>query len=712
MADAIAEPGGEASGLYDGSFATATGPRSLDAPDIPQDPFLFLESLDSRKAEQWVCAQNERTLGHLDQDPAIPALTERLVAIYDSPDRIVTCSRHGDWAYNTWTDADHPLGLVRRASWQDWLAGTPRWETVLDVDALPVNRDSPDGTRWTLADFDLRYPDGERALVSLSPDGSDACIIQEFDVATRSFLADGFQLTQPGQHSMDWIDRDTVYVGWDDDVELTDAGHPRLLRRWRRGIPLEQSPVVLECAGSDISVHAWYDHELKRHLAVRYLSMWSTDWLWLDEASGQWRRYEVPADAELNEWHEWLFIHLRSAWRTSDAHHAADSLLALRRERFLAGDTRADVLFTPAPRRVLADLDFTLNYLILTERQDCVTHLRRLRPRPEGGWLAESIATPGDSAVTMTAVDSLRDDTVLVHVDHFLQPTALYHARACDAGPDAWQLLARLPPQFDTEGMTAQLCHATAPDGVQIPYWLIGRRSSQPQPCLLYGYGGFEEALDEPVYMASAGVTWLESGGLYAIACTRGGGEFGPAWHQAALREHRQVAFDDFIAVAQSLIDTGATSARQLAISGASNGGLLVAACMVQRPALFAAVLCAVPVLDMMRFHKLLQGATWIEEYGDPDDPRARAWLLAYSPYHQVQPGLRYPAVLFTTSSSDDRVHPGHARKMAARMQAQGHDRVWYLERRDGGHGAGVEARSIAHAEALEARFLWRAVTQ
>lgn len=312
----------------------------------------------------------------------------------------------------------------------------------------------------------------------------------------------------------------------------------------------------------------------------------------------------------------------------------------------------------------------------------------------------------------MTAVDSLRDDTVLVHVDHFLQPTALYHARACDAGPDAWQLLARLPPQFDTEGMTAQLCHATAPDGVQIPYWLIGRRSSQPQPCLLYGYGGFEEALDEPVYMASAGVTWLESGGLYAIACTRGGGEFGPAWHQAALREHRQVAFDDFIAVAQSLIDTGATSARQLAISGASNGGLLVAACMVQRPALFAAVLCAVPVLDMMRFHKLLQGATWIEEYGDPDDPRARAWLLAYSPYHQVQPGLRYPAVLFTTSSSDDRVHPGHARKMAARMQAQGHDRVWYLERRDGGHGAGVEARSIAHAEALEARFLWRAVTQ
>ncbi|WP_208621832.1 prolyl oligopeptidase family serine peptidase [Bordetella genomosp. 12] len=688
----------------------------MNAPHTPQDPFLFLESLDSRKAEQWVTTQNQRTLEHLDQDPAIAALTERLVAIYDSPDRIVTCSRHGDWAYNTWTDAEHPLGLVRRAPWQDWLAGTAVWETVLDVDALPLNRDSADGTRWTLADFDLRYPDGERALVALAPDGSDACIIREFDIATRSFVADGFELLQPGQHSMDWIDRDTVYVGWDDsadndDAELTDAGHPRLLRRWQRGTPLAQAPVVLECGSSDISVHAWYDYELQRHLAVRYLSMWSTDWLWLDEAAGQWHRYDIPADAEISEWRDWLFIHLRSEWQTPGGRYASGSLVAFERARFLAGDRHAEVLFMPGARRVLADLDFTLNYVILTERHDCVTRLRRLQPTA-AGWQADIIGTPEGSAVAMTSIDSLRDDTVLVHVDHFLEPTALYYARADDAGSDVWQLLARLPPQFDTSGMSAQLRYATAPDGVQIPYWLIGRLSTQPQPCLLYGYGGFEEALDEPAYLATAGASWLEAGGLYAIACTRGGGEFGPAWHQAALRDKRQVAFDDFIAIAQALIDTRATTARQLAISGASNGGLLVAACMVQRPELFAAVLCGVPVLDMLRFHKLLQGATWIDEYGDPEDEQARAWLLAYSPYHQVKAGVHYPALLLTTSTSDDRVHPGHARKMAAKMQAQGHDRVWYLERREGGHGAGVEARSIAHAEALESRFLWRAVTQ
>ncbi|AIT26044.1 prolyl oligopeptidase family protein [Bordetella holmesii 41130] len=701
---------------YDGEFATTTGPRSLNAPDTPQDPFLFLESLDSRKAEQWVSTQNARTLEHLDQDPSIAALTERLVDIYDSPDRIVTCSRHGDWAYNTWTDAEHPLGLVRRAPWQDWLAGTAVWETVLDVDALAINSTHSDGTRWTLADFDLRYPDGERALVALAPDGSDACIIREFDVATRSFVPDGFQLLQPGQNSMDWIDRDTVYVGWDDSADndkaqLTDAGHPRFVRRWRRGTPLDQAPIALECASTDISVHAWYDYELKRHLAVRYLSMWSTDWLWLDEAAGQWRRYDVPADAEISEWHEWMFIHLRSEWKTAGGNYASGSLLAIERERFLAADMRADVLFHAGPRPVLADLDFTLNYLILTERHDCVTHLRRLKPGATG-WQSEPIVTPADSAVTMTAIDSLRDDSVLVHVDHFLQPTALYHAQASDVSPNDWHLLARLPPQFDTTGMRAELRYADAADGTQIPYWLIGRLSAQPQPCLLYGYGGFEEALDEPAYLATAGASWLEAGGLYAIACIRGGGEFGPAWHQAALREKRQVAFDDFIAVAQALTDTGATTAQQLAISGASNGGLLVAACMVQRPELFAAVLCAVPVLDMLRFHRLLQGATWIDEYGDPDDAKARGWLLAYSPYHQVKAGVKYPAVLFTTSTSDDRVHPAHARKMAARMQAQGHDRVWYLERRDGGHGAGVEARSIAHAEALETCFLWRSVTQ
>ncbi|MFU1912724.1 prolyl oligopeptidase family serine peptidase [Bordetella avium] len=693
----------------------------MNATHLAKDQFLFLESLKSAKAKQWVSAQNTRTLDKLGQDPAIATLTQRLVESYESPDRIVSCSRHGDWAYNTWTDAEHPLGLVRRTAWQDWLDGKAQWDTVLDVDALPINQESADGTRWALADFDLRYPDGERALVSLSPDGSDACVIHEFDMVSRCFVDAGFTLPEPGQHSMAWIDRDTVYVAWDDSAEndeaaLTDAGHPRQLRRWRRGTSLLSAPVVLECASTDIVAHAWFDHEQQRHLATRYLSMWRTDWLWFDEAASQWRRYAVPGDADLSEWQDWLFITLRSDWRTDAENYAAGSLLAVRRDDFLAGLARPDVLFIPATRRVLADLDFTLHYLILTEREECVTKLRRLQPPAsrEASWTSQEIAIPSESAVTMEAVDGMRDDTVLIHVDHFLEPTALYYADLSrnGGGKDDWRLLARQAPQFDTRGMSAQLRHANAPDGTRIPYWLIGRLSDTPQPCLLYGYGGFEESLDEPAYIATTGISWLERGGLYAIACIRGGGEFGPAWHQAALRENRQIAFDDFIAVAETLVATGVTRPEQLGISGASNGGLLVAACMVQKPELFGAVLCSVPVLDMARFHKLLQGATWVEEYGNPDDAQALKWLLAYSPYHQVQADVAYPDVLFTTSSSDDRVHPGHARKMAAKMQALGHENVCYLERRDGGHGAGVDARAIAYAEAIEASFLWRALTE
>lgn len=690
----------------------------MNPPAPTKDPFSYLESLRSRAADQWVSEQNARTQQALGDSPAVAALTRRLIAIYDSTDRIATCSRHGDWGYNTWTDAQHPLGLVRRTPWQAWLDGEPRWQSVLDVDALALNRANADGTRWTLADFDLRHPDGERALVSLAPDGSDACAIHEFDITTRAFLPQGFTLAEPGQHSMAWIDDDSVYVAWDDSAhnpqaELTVAGHPRYTRYWRRGQPLADAPIVLTCPPEAISAHAWFDHDACRHLAVIYLGMWRAQWLWRDAPDAPWQRYDIPDDAEICEWRQWLFITLRTDWQIAGQTLAAGSLVAIGRDAFLSGARAFTVLFTPQARRVLADLDFTRNQVIVTERHDCITQIKLWHPPGDAShaWRSASYPLPAQGSIVISAVDSLRDDTVLIDVDDFLTPPALYYADLSQ--PQPWQRLARLPPQFDSHGMRAELRHATAPDGESIPYWLIGRLDQgDPRPCLLYGYGGFEEALDEPAYLATAGVTWLERGGLYAIACTRGGGEFGPAWHQAALREKRQVAFDDFMAVAQDLNASGVTTPRQLAISGASNGGLLVAACMVQRPELFGAVLSAVPVLDMLRFHRLLQGATWVEEYGDPEDPQARRYLQAYSPYHNVQAEAAYPPVLFTTSSSDDRVHPGHARKMAARMQSLGHADVWYWERRDGGHGAGVEARGIAQAEALESEFLWRAVNR
>ncbi|TCK44352.1 prolyl oligopeptidase [Paraburkholderia sp. BL8N3] len=677
------------------------------------DPFITLESLDSTKVDAWVGAQNDRTENEFGKTPAADALTARLAKAYTSQDRIVTCSRYGDWGYNTWQDDEHPLGIVRRTPWSAWLAGKPQWQTVLDVDSLNLNNIKDDDTRWALHDFDMLYPTWDRALVSLSPGGSDACIVREFDIESRAFVAGGFELPDVGKHGISWIDRDTVYVGWDDSAHskkpaLTTSGFPREARRWSRGTPLAGAPVVFEGKRRDVSAGADYDPLEKLHFASRAVTFFETMHFWLDEAAGDWRQYDLPLHAEIEHWNGWLFVTPREAWSIGGEQHASGTLLVIRRDAFLAGARDFTVLFAPAGRNVLADIDFTKHWLIVSQMDDGSPRITLWRPPAEAGaaWEARAFRLPDASQSYVDAIDSERDDTVLIHVEHFLTPPSLYHA---DLGADApWTLLAQLPAQFDTAGLAAVRRHATAPDGEAIPYWLIGREAAlagSAAPCLLYGYGGFEVALD-PHYDATTGIAWLEAGGLFAVANIRGGGEFGPLWHQAAQREKRQVSFDDFIAVAESLIDSGATTPRQLAIRGGSNGGLLTAACMLQRPELFGAVLSEVPLLDMARFHLLLQGASWIDEYGDPEDARDLRFLMTYSPYQNVRADAACPPVLFTSSTTDDRVHPGHARKMAAKMQAQGHARVWYLENRDGGHGAGVEPEAVARVEATAFTFL------
>ncbi|SAK96465.1 prolyl oligopeptidase family protein [Caballeronia pedi] len=677
------------------------------------DPFIGLETLGDANVQTWVDAQNRRTEAAFGNTSEARALARRLEKAYTSQDRIVSCSRYGDWAYNTWQDDAHPLGIVRRTPWSAWLAGAPVWETILDVDALDLNTKEHDDTRWALADFDMRYPDYDRALVSLSPGGSDACMVREFDIASKSFVADGFVLPDVGKHDISWIDRDTVYVGWDDSKTnprpaLTTSGFPRQARRWKRGTPLADAPVVFEGNRRDVSAGVDYDPLEKLHLASRAVTFFDTLNYWLDETSNEWRQYDLPTHTEIEHWNGWLFVTPRKFWNAGGRRYAPGTLTVIRRDAFLAGSRHFTALFTPSERLVLAGIDFTKHWLIVSQMDDGTPRVTLLRPpaTPDGEWASRAFALPDASQSWVDSIDSERDDTVLIHVEHFLTPPSLYHADLANDAP--WQLLARLPAQFDAAGLTAVRRHALAPDGERIPYWLIGREvetRTDARPCLLYGYGGFEVALD-PGYDATTGIAWLERGGLYAVANIRGGGEFGPAWHQAALREKRQIAFDDFIAVAEALIDTGVTTARQLAIRGGSNGGLLTGACMIQRPELFGGVLSEVPLLDMARFHLLLQGASWIDEYGDPDDDADLRHLLAYSPYQNVKADVAYPPALFTSSTSDDRVHPAHARKMAAKMQAQGHANVWYQETGDGGHGAGVEPGAVAQAEAAAFAFL------
>jgi prolyl oligopeptidase len=687
-------------------------PELAWTPSDGPDPFIGLEALDDPAVQAWVDNQNRRTEGAFGNTSEARALAARLEKAYTSQDRIVSCSRYGDWAYNTWQDDAHPLGIVRRTPWSAWLAGTPVWETILDVDALDLNTHDDD-TRWSLADFDMLYPDYDRALVSLSPGGSDACIVREFDIASKSFVADGFVLPDVGKHDISWIDRDTVYVGWDDSrtnprPALTTSGFPREARRWKRGTPLADAPVVFEGNRRDVSAGVDYDPIEKLHLASRAVTFYDTLNYWLDETSNDWRQFDLPAHAEIEHWNGWLFVTPRKFWNVGGRRHAPGTLTVIRREAFLAGSRQFTALFTPSERLVLAGIDFTKHWLIVSQMDDGAPRVTLLRPSAmlEGEWQARDFALPQASQSWVDSIDSERDDTVLIHVEHFLMPPSLYHADLASDAP--WQLLARLPAQFDATGLSAVRRHAIAPDGERIPYWLIGREvetCTDARPCLLYGYGGFEVALD-PGYDATTGIAWLERGGLYAVANIRGGGEFGPAWHQAALRENRQVSFDDFNAVAEALVKTGVTAPGQLAIRGGSNGGLLTGVCMVQRPELFGAVLSEVPLLDMARFHLLLQGASWIDEYGDPDDAGDLRHLMAYSPYQNVKADVAYPPALFTSSTSDDRVHPGHARKMAAKMQAQGHANVWYQETGEGGHGAGVEPEAIAQAEAAAFTFL------
>ncbi|KND55553.1 Prolyl endopeptidase [Candidatus Paraburkholderia kirkii] len=692
-------------------------PELAWTPSDGPDPFIGLEALGDPRAQAWVDAQNRRTEAAFGETPDARALAARLEAAYTSKDRIVTCSRYGDWAYNTWQDDAHPLGIVRRAPWSAWLAGAPEWETILDVDALDLNTREDDDTRWALADFDMLYPDYDRALVSLSPGGSDACIVREFDIASKSFVVDGFVLPEVGKHDISWIDQDTVYVGWDDSrtnpsAALTTSGFPRQARRWKRGTPLERAPVVFEGNRCDVSAGADYDPIEKLHLASRAVTFYDTLNYWLDESADEWRQYDLPSHAEVEHWNGWLFVTPRKHWNAGGRHHAPGTLTVIRRDAFLEGSRDFTALFTPSERLVLAGIDFTKHWLIVSQMDDGVPRVTLLLPPAtrHAAWEAREFALPEASQPYVDSIDSGRDDTVLVHVEHFLMPPSLYHADL--AGDAPWKLLARLPAQFDASGLSAVRRHAVAPDGERIRYWLIGRgveASTDARPCLLYGYGGFEVALD-PAYDATTGIAWLERDGRYAIANIRGGGEFGPAWHQAALRENRQVSFDDFIAVAEALVDTGVTTPKQLAIRGGSNGGLLAGVCMVQRPALFGAVLSEVPLLDMARFHLLLQGASWIDEYGDPDDADDLRHLMAWSPYQNVKADVAYPPALFTSSASDDRVHPGHARKMAAKMQAQGHDNVWYQETGEGGHGAGAEPEAVAQAEAAAFTFLARTI--
>jgi prolyl oligopeptidase len=666
------------------------------------DPYLWLEDVTGEKALDWVRQRNDESTEALAKTAEFQALNARLLTILDSQDRIPVVEKRGALYYNFWRDERNQRGLWRRTTLEEYRKANPAWETVLDLDVLA--RAEHENWVWNRAVW--LEPDDDRALILLSRGGADAAVVREFDPQTKAFVAGGFALPE-AKSELAWKNRDTLLVGTDfGPGSLTDSGYPRITKEWKRGTALEAAALVYEGEKADVGVFATSDRTpgFERDLVARAITFWESD-VFL-RRNGALIRIDKPRDADLRLHREWLLLTLRTRWQAGGVDYPAGALLACNLEAFLAGERRCDVLFAPAERTALAAFSPSRHHIILNELDNVNSRINLLTHTPAGWARHELPGLPAFGTANATAVDVYESDDYFVTMEDFVTPVTLGLGAPGSGAPER---LKRAPVFFNAEGLTVSQHEATSKDGTKVPYFQVSGQRAVPNgtaPTLLYGYGGFEVSLT-PAYDPLAGAAWLESGGVFVVANIRGGGEFGPKWHQAAVKQHRPRAYEDFAAVAEDLLARKVTSREHLGIQGGSNGGLLMGNMLMRYPHLFGAVVCHAPLLDMQRYHKLLAGASWMAEYGNPDDPGDWAFIQTFSPYQMVKKDVRYPRVLFTTSTRDDRVHPGHARKMAARMKEMGSD-VLYYENIEGGHGGAADNKQRAFMDALAYTFLWK----
>ncbi len=701
----------------------ATMPNPAASIAAGPDPYLWLEDVLGDRALKWVRERNAESEALLQAEPGFEGLRSRIREVLDSKEQIPYVTRRGDSFYNLWRDAANPRGLWRRASLAEYRKAQPAWDTVIDIDALA----KAEGENWVWGGATSLAPEYRLALVALSRGGADAQVQREFDTVAQRFVEGGFSLPE-AKSSVEWLDRDRLYVGSDfGPGSLTDSGYPRVIKRWQRGQPLAAAVTVFEGEKQDVAVSVSVDNTpgYARTLFARSLDFYNTLVFLLD--GDRLVKLDKPNDAQLAFQRDRVFIELRSDWVIGRKTWLRGSLLVGDAAAFLKGERRFAALFTPTATRSLAGYTATRETVIVNVLDKVASKLQEWREAPAVDgvrdatkWTKRDMLAPYPGQLSVTALhdpllptDALAEHYLLNAAD-FLSPDSLQIGRTgVGAGADERELLKSRPSFFDAEGMRVEQRFAPVRDGNRVPYFVVWPKGAKPDaenPTLLYGYGGFEVSLT-PFYSGGIGRAWTGRGGVFVLANIRGGGEFGPGWHQAAVKEHKQKSYDDFAAVAQDLIRRRVTRPGRLGIQGGSNGGLLVGAVMVQRPELFNAVVCQVPLLDMQRYNKLLAGASWMAEYGDPDKPAEWEWIQKYSPYQNVKAGVKMPKVLFATSTRDDRVHPGHARKMAARMIEQGH-RVLYWENIEGGHGGAADNAQRAQMSALEYSFLWMQLAQ
>nr|WP_253646003.1 prolyl oligopeptidase family serine peptidase [Williamsia deligens] len=683
---------------------TSSAPTTL----VDDDPYRWLEDVTGDDALEWVRSHNQPTVEALTHSPRFTELESGALEVLDTDQRIPYVRRRGEHLYNFWRDATNVRGLWRRTTMESYRTDAPEWEVLVDLDEVA----EADGENWVWQSASVLPPDHERALISLSRGGADAAVVREFDLTTRTWVDPdgddaGFALPE-AKSDIGWIDRDTVFVGTDfgvhddGDPSLTDSGYPRVVKRWRRGTALAEAQTVFVGATSDVAVQVSHDHTPghERDFAVRAVDFFhqETAELRADDAV----LVPVPDDSHTLIREDWLLVLTRSAWEREGTTYAAGTLVAFDYEAFLAGPTPGTVLFTPDAHTSLQDVRCTATHLVLVSLHDVQTRLHTL---VIGTWERGEIAgLPELATISVVDTDPDTSDEIFLSASSYTTPPSLLHGTS--HGPVS--VIKQTPEFFDAAGVSASQFFATSDDGTQIPYFVVRRDDVETGPALLYGYGGFEIS-QTPGYAAIAARSWITRGGVYVVANIRGGGEYGPEWHTAALKAGRHLAYEDFAAVARDLVARGITTHRQLAAQGGSNGGLLMGVMTTSYPELFGAIVCQVPLLDMRRYHLLLAGASWMAEYGDPDDPDEWEFIREYSPYQRIRADVDYPELLVTTSTRDDRVHPGHARKFTARLEELGHP-VRYYENIEGGHGGAADNRQAAFKSALAYEFLWQTV--
>jgi prolyl oligopeptidase len=677
---------------------------SRETAEMPADPYLWLEDVTGEKPLAWVRERNAKSVAALAETAGFRDLEARILKILDSKEKIPFVTKIGDRFYNFWRDADHPKGLWRRTTLEEYRRPAPAWETVLDLDALA----KAEGENWVWHGATVLEPEDRLCLVSLSRGGADADVVREFDLGTKTFVPGGFTLPE-AKSRVAWQGRDSLLVATDFGLgSLTSSGYPRIIREWRRGTPLRAAETIFEAEATDMSAMGWRDMTpgFEREFVIRQQTFYTNEFF--VRRNGHLVKIEKPADASAGVHREWLLLELRSPWTVAGKTYAAGSLLAADFDRFLAGDRDLHLLFEPTERSSLVSYAGTRHHLLLTTLDNVRNRLFVLEFR-NGRWQRTAVAgLPDYGTASAMPVDEHESDDYFLITASSLQPSTLALASTAAAAAEP-ERLKQSPSFFSASGLAVSQHEAVSKDGTRVPYFQIGSKDlvlDGGNRTLLYGYGGFEIPL-VPGYEPIAGTAWLERGGVSVIANIRGGGEFGPAWHQAALKGKRLRAYEDFIAVAEDLIARKVTTPARLGIRGGSNGGLLMGNMYAMRPDLFGAVLCQVPLLDMRRFHTLLAGASWMGEYGNPDLPEEWAFIREFSPYHTVARDKKYPPLLITTSTRDDRVHPAHARKMTARLEEFGHD-VLYYENIEGGHGGAADNRQKAFMEALGYSFIGR----